>query len=175
MKYAELGSISHGTLRTEDLLSSFADALEYLADTNAQAIGNDEHVKYAQLIEDARNPDNTDAEPEELVEELIDALQEFAPPYSYFGAHEGDGADFGFWIQFDALDEEFTSKAGNKGDELPCACCCEHSEFLVVNERGNMALYAKQEVRGRFIPEGKERTMGDIIVRPEWVEVWGIV
>ena len=38
-----------------------------------------------------------------LLEELTDLLNEHAPAFTYFGAHEGDGADFGFWIDWDAI------------------------------------------------------------------------
>jgi hypothetical protein len=169
MKYASLGSISSGTLRTEDLLPAFADALEDLVNANGGFWANRNL-----LIAEARAVDPQSDDADELVQELQDALQEFAPPYCYFGAHEGDGADFGFWVVSD-LFENTRQYELERGGELPCACCFDGSEFLVVNDHGNATLYAKQAIRGRFIPEGEERTMGDIIVRQEWVAVWSIV
>ena len=33
----------------------------------------------------------------EVLDELYQALNDEAPDGHYFGAHEGDGAEFGFW------------------------------------------------------------------------------
>lgn len=33
----------------------------------------------------------------DFLNELYDLLNEHAPDGCYFGAHEGDGSDFGFW------------------------------------------------------------------------------
>jgi hypothetical protein len=100
---SEIGTIIHGTLRMEDLIPAFADELERL----------DEEKKYDYLVKEARDfvvssydgemiteDDHLTFDSEDAnwsVEELIDALNEFAPDGCYFGAHEGDGSDFGFW------------------------------------------------------------------------------
>ena len=41
----------------------------------------------------------------EIVSELMDALNSYAPPNMYFGSIEGDGADFGWWA-IDSEEEE---------------------------------------------------------------------
>lgn len=95
----EPGSISHGTLRPQDLLRTFARELERLDGSNG----------YYALLNEARGlADELDNDgsgggfgPREAAGEVIDELSEQlnarAPEGFYFGAHEGDGADFGFW------------------------------------------------------------------------------
>ncbi len=143
MKYAEFGSISHATLWTEDLLRRFASELEYQVQRNAEYWCHDEGRKERDrllaLVKEAEevDPDSEDAS-FLLNEEMFDALQTFAPPYAYFGAHEGDGSDFGYWLsqdfecEFDGLKVDDTSKVppGYSG------------EVLHVNDHGNCTLYA---------------------------------
>ena len=181
MTTATLGSISSGTLRTADLLDAFADALESIIDGEQGARAD--VGRFEQLISDARawlereqlesadSGGDHDGNGGDLVEELADALQEFAPPYCYFGAHEGDGADFGFWPDWGAIDE---ARAGRNpelesGDELPCACCFDGSDFLVVNDHGNATLYAKHTVVHQ--PE----SYTSMSAHNEWREVWSVV
>lgn len=102
---ASIGTISHGTLRSEDLLSAFADELERLDSA-------DKPNRY--LIDQARKCEADDADAMDIINELIDALNECAPPYCYFGTNEGDGSDFGFWPCMDQIEE--LPHIGDPGD-----------------------------------------------------------
>lgn len=142
MKYAPLGSVSHGTMRTEDLLASFADALEEQIQRNAElwcsAAGRHARDTYMTIVGEARelDPESEDANIF-LNEVLFDALQEFAPPYTYFGAHEGDGSDFGYWLVSE-IDDEFVGIKVSDTAEVPA----DYSgEVLYINDHGNMTLY----------------------------------
>lgn len=99
--FISAGTVSHGTLRTPDLLRSFADEYARVLPFNSR-----------ELVTDARNSANEiDANPDhpgnnqcgsEIVAELIDALNEIAAREGLtFGAHEGDGSDFGYWATDD--------------------------------------------------------------------------
>ena len=84
------GTLIEGTLRPEDLSNAFYAEYERL-------IGHEpDGFKL--------NPDGTvkiTDEHGELIDwgisELIDYLNDISPSGWYFGAHFGDGADFGFW------------------------------------------------------------------------------
>lgn len=91
-KKAILGSVSWGTHLPEDLIPRFIDTLAQLDKAKADAFR-------AELPEDLE-PNDPYWDSEEaywLLEELFDTLDEFAPDGHYFGSHEGDGSDFGFW------------------------------------------------------------------------------
>jgi len=123
-----LGSVSSGTLRPEDLIPAFASALEPGSELQARADAFDFEAA-----------DNEEAG--WLLEELYEALEEMAPNYCYFGAHPDDGADFGFWISFDAIKEDIAT-----GDLLQISDLSEipqgHNGLaLLVNDHGNMTLY----------------------------------
>jgi hypothetical protein len=92
-----LGTVSSGTMRPEDLIPAFASALESFAPEH-------ELVKEATDYQPDRSSGTVDYEGP-FVEALMDALDELAPPLTYFGTHEGDGADYGFWPRWDAIAE----------------------------------------------------------------------
>lgn len=123
-----LGSISHGTLRTEDLLSAFAWELRHIATPDDKAS--------LALCDEADAVDaDSDEMADELVNELADALNEYAPPYCYFGAHEGDGSDFGFWPIWESIDDLPTVEDSDGAITLGEDC-------KAVNDHGNVTVYA---------------------------------
>jgi hypothetical protein len=133
-----IGSISSGTMRAEDLIDPYLDALEQL-----------DAEQYASFIEDAdvakwlAGDEVEDETLDELVNELHDKLNDLAPPFFYFGSHEGDGADFGFWFSSDSF--ESACQDGDilkldAGDEWP-EDIEGYSYVAEVTDHGNVTLY----------------------------------
>lgn len=98
------GTVSYGTMRTQDLIPDFVDMLEKLY-TQEQM---DEFWKNQPTLEKlcpegsgfAADSDplwDSDEVAFFLNETLFDVLNECAPEGYRFGAHEGDGSDYGFW------------------------------------------------------------------------------
>jgi hypothetical protein len=138
-KHAPIGSVSHGTLRPEDLVPEFLYLLRQL--------DRQRHDELLRLYADPDGEIDYDSEAaHELMHTLHDALNEHAPPYCYFGAHEGDGADFGFWISREALDDAVHSgevlmiDASDEWPELPQGCEC----VAEVTDHGNLTLYNRR-------------------------------
>jgi hypothetical protein len=124
-----IGSISHGTMRPEDLIPEFIYTLKQL----------DTEKRYARLIEEAEAITDFDSDEasEILNEDLFNALNEFAPPYFYFGSHPGDGSDYGFWLSEDCL-VDFDGLKVNDTSEVPEDYV---GEVIHVNDHGNTTLY----------------------------------
>ena len=92
------GTISYGTLRTQDLLPTFLDTLRDIAPAHYEQLMVSPFgaiPAYAQEDDESEWWSSEDAA--DLLSELSDALDEHAPEGHCFGAHPGDGADFGFW------------------------------------------------------------------------------
>jgi len=92
LPFEHAGSISHGTMRPQDLIPAFLEVLKKL-----------DPAKHAELSayvgdEDDNSPwwDSEDASML-LNEDLFNALNACAPDGWYFGSHPGDGSDYGFW------------------------------------------------------------------------------
>ncbi len=143
MKYASFGSISTGTLRTEDLLDAFASELEHHVQRNADEWCSDEgrarRDECLALVGEAREvEDGSSHAADEIVCALEERLQDFAPPYAYFGAHPGDGSDFGYWVS-ESIADDFDGLKVSDTSEVPADYC---GEVLHVNDHGNCTLYA---------------------------------
>lgn len=152
-RYAHLGSISEGTLRDEDLIDTFASELRSLYEATRTRIPP--HVK--KLLAEAEVLDYGETDDlSEVVSELSQELEHFAPPYAYFGASEGDGADFGFWISQYALDEAirdgevFVINDRQRGRQ-PDPPKNYRGLVLHVSDHGNMTL--SQYVNGKYAYE----------------------
>ena len=142
MQYASMGSVSSGTMRTEDLIPAFLDELEYHAKRNHRKDHLAE-VKRIREASDAADYYETDDAGWNLNETLFDALNEYALPYFYFGAHPGDGADYGFWLT-DGFEYDFDGLKVSDTSEIPRGYT---GEVLLVSDHGNMTLF--NVVRGR--------------------------
>jgi hypothetical protein len=157
-----LGSVSTGTLRTEDLLTAFMDTLDELIEASTFEKGADAPDRVdrvgrvqARLGEIERRMQqegyHETEEAQEDLEYVRTELESYAPPYVYFGAAEGDGSDFGFFIDHDQVDEAFNEgdlvriNAGDAFPEDPNVC-----EIVTVNDHENMTFYTRDGVTGDF-------------------------
>lgn len=136
-----IGTISHGTLRTQDLIPSFLDTLAELAPEHHEQMFMGPFgpiPAYAMEDQDSDWWNSEDAS--SLLEELEDLLNDHAPEFCYFGTSEGDGSDFGFWPDWEAIAYAARDEDLVIVDDLSSA---EHwqGQVLVVNDHGNATLY----------------------------------
>ena len=150
MRYASIGSISSGTMRNEDLIPTFAWELNDLLKKQVKRF---KRAEYRKLIREAEKIEKEEAfDTEEAgytLEGLFEALEAFAPPLCYFGANEGDGADYGFWPSIEGYE-------GLKVSGLEDVPQGYAGEVLLVNDHGNI-------------------TFGTITKRGKFSELWGAV
>jgi hypothetical protein len=145
-KRQNIGSVSHGTMINEDLIESF------IYELRQQKPLSREHRKIIREIEKAMNQSarlerlhgevlswDDVAESSSYVQELMDALDCYAPTGFYFGAHPGDGSDYGFWLS-ESFVEDFDGLRVSHLASIPTGYC---GEVLHVNDHGNVSLYAK--------------------------------
>lgn len=96
------GTVSHGTMRPEDLIPKFIDTIQKILDKDMS------HNLWMSLITlQNRMIDDPDYFGSETCQDdltyLFDILNSLAPEGYYFGSHPGDGSDYGFW----QCEEEF--------------------------------------------------------------------
>jgi hypothetical protein len=105
-KPIEAGTVIAGTLRSGDLLNAFTGELESLLEgpVDAKVVRTYRdasvlltHYEYSGGRYLTKVLDRDGQIASEIVNELIDALNTYAPDGMYFGTLEGDGADFGWW------------------------------------------------------------------------------
>ena len=128
----QLGSISTGTLRTEDLLFDFALALREFEDK-----WNSEHEALYDQAKQHMAQAPSESELNQTVSNLQDALQEYCPPFVYFGALEGDGADFGFWPDIETIQEIVNIAECDASQGISCP---DDGVIIQVSDHGNVTV-----------------------------------
>ena len=121
----QLGSISTGTLRTQDLLEAFHSTIA--ASGTPPALAEDGYI-------DGGEPYSAG----ELLEVYTEQLESLCPPFVYFGTLEGDGADFGFWVDWDRLNEarQNIGMASESDEEI----LKEDNVIVQVSDHGNVTV-----------------------------------
>ena len=188
-----IGSVSHGTLRADDLIPTFLDTLERLGGSDAVSAACRDAVfpshinvpegpapNYGYTWSDAESPEtrayleSDDAADD--IRQLVDALNALAPDYTYFGTHEGDASDYGYWPSWDSIESDSITVAEYLKDpegstwgilrvsdlaELPWSYV---GAVLLVNDHGNATCYSRS--RASFGSSGDDRHL---------VELWSCV
>jgi hypothetical protein len=156
----QIGSYSSGTMREEDLIPAFLSAAEDLRLTKEDRATINAIQKRAEGEEYFDSEDAPDD-----CSDLFDLLDRYTPDYTYFGAHPGDGADYGVWIVEDLMHDTTQGSYdgyAHRSDNLPGEDVQETREavqagrthWLHVNDHGNCTLYRRAGRR--------------------WVEVWSV-
>lgn len=130
-----IGSVSHGTLRPEDLIPALKAEYAYYAGKAA--------LRRLRLGRPSAAYYSSETASEDL-DILIDALNSMAPPYIYFGAHPGDGSDFGFWFDSEAFNEDYRNGEIKEISEVSKDYYQELRGLVcAISDHGNITVYNK--------------------------------
>jgi hypothetical protein len=146
MTQFQLGSISHGTLRTQDLLPVFLETFMALGGNVPADLECGSYIEYLNWP----NPETTACDEDDKfwasedamwdMEALTDGLNNLCPSFVYFGTLEGDGSDFGFWVDRDALDEAITQHDVPNPDRDGCQVLEDYNVIVQVSDHGNVTM-----------------------------------
>lgn len=104
-------SLSEATMRPEDLIPCFISSLRQIAPENLGLMSSLNEMEY----DLENNPQYFENENSQFdLDYLFDTLNEYAPEGYYFGAHPGDGSDYGFWECEDFMLDEGTCYIGDE-------------------------------------------------------------
>lgn len=103
------GTVIEGTMRPEDLIPAFCNTLAHYGETErVQELEAEYREVFAALAHsELGGLDPQDDDPLNLLDALFDALNDIAPEGMYFGAHPGNGSDYGFW-RIEEEDQDLT-------------------------------------------------------------------
>ena len=144
MSQFQLGSISTGTLRTQDLLPVFLETFIALGGNVPSDLECGSYIEYLNWP----NPETTACDEDDKfwdsedamwdMEALTNGLNNLCPPFVYFGTLEGDGSDFGFWPDMEALNEamQHMGMASESDEEI----LAEEGVIVQVADHGNVTV-----------------------------------
>ena len=144
----QLGSISTGTLRNQDLIPAMLNTLDTLVDKDTLE-STYKNLECLELVEywnghsgevvctDEDSDYWTSEEAMEDFDMLVDALQECCPAYVHFGSHEGDGADFGFWPDIDRLEADMQDSEYRYEDQVLLP---DEGILVQISDHGNVTV-----------------------------------
>lgn len=144
MSQFQLGSISTGTLRTQDLLPVFLETFIALGGNVPSDLECGSYIEYLNWP----NPETTACDEDDKfwdsedamwdMEALTNGLNNLCPPFVYFGTLEGDGSDFGFWPDMEALNEamQHMGMASESDEEI----LAEEGVIVQVSDHGNVTV-----------------------------------
>ena len=157
----DIGTISEGTLRTEDIGASLIWHLDQInLDTNDFDTYRKLKLEFSTAAYGLMT--KCDSHIEHIYDEMKAIADNYLPDYCYLGMNIGDGADFGVWPD-DALFEDTTQgsfdgyvyrstiETNSVEEHVPAG----YSHYLAINDHGNCTLWARN---------------GDT-----WKECWAIV
>jgi hypothetical protein len=145
MNKAEIGTISFGTLRGPDLMENFSYELQRIQEgTENRKLLTEAQNWLEEYDEASQSAESFDWESleergSEIINDLETALNNLAPVYCYFGSIEGDGADYGFWIDHERLDEAIRYGTPWEADS-EYVYDPDSEAFIHVNDHGNVTV-----------------------------------
>ena len=142
-----IGSYSHGSLRAQDLADTLRDMLLSLEHTESDTIVRE----LGAIVDDEGRDEEHDSE---VLNDAMDILQDYAPPFCYVGMHDGDGSDLGVWFDSEAFED--ACRAGevlkisdaSEIEDMAKEDLASFNYFAVVSDHGNVSLYTVQVTLG---------------------------
>jgi len=132
-------------MRVQDLIPAFLSEAFYLRLTKEERTTVRRiEGQYECMDDDSEIWDTEEASYD--LDALFDILDAHSLPYFYFGANDGDGADYGWWLS--DMDGAYDGLRLSDLSEMPKGYS---GEAVVVNDHGNMTLYSVSRGRPREI------------------------
>lgn len=136
-----IGEVISGTLRPQDLLEVFSSELRRVDEDGRFENLCREAEEVADHITSFEEDQVTLDNASEIISDLIDALNDCAPDYVYFGTHPGDGASFGWWPDIDAMEAAVREGSLLKVNDLSEIPPGHTGDVMLVNDHGNVTYY----------------------------------